>query len=638
MDKVNSGNIEKLTVKELEDVLVKSADAYYNEGINLISDELFDVLKERLRKLSPKNEFLKQIGAPENERDAIELPYWTGSLDKIRDDEKSLEKWKKTYSGDYVISDKLDGNSGLLVYNKGKQFLYSRGNGFKGQNLNHLLEYIKPPVLNNSSPIAVRGELIISKANWEKIKHLGANARNVVAGLLHSKVPNPQIAQYLDFVTYELIVPKLKTSEAFTDLENKGFKVAFHTKIQTPDRLTSTALSQILLNRRAVSPYDVDGIVVTYDEIHKIIKGKNPKYSFAFKSLLTHDEAEAIVTTVEWNVSKDGFIKPTVLIEPINLNGVKISRATGYNANFIETNKIGPGAKVVIIRSGDVIPKIVRVVIEAKPLMPSIPYKWNETHVDVLIDKEGSNDQGDEVIIRTFEHFCKTLDIKYVSTGILTKLVNSGINTIPKLLKVSVADLMKVDGFQKTSAEKVHDSINSTIDRISKDDKLCVQLMGASNLFGRTLGTRKIQLFVDAYPSIIRENIKLTVADLVKIKGVAEITAKAFLEGIDKYHKFLKEINIKCNNSEKKSNSSEKKSSKSNKVPAGLNIVFTGFRNKDWERIITDAKSFIKSSISKNTNLLVVSDINDTSSKVEKAKELKIRIISKNEFEKLYIK
>lgn len=632
INKINNGNIDKLTVKELETILTQASESYYNEGITIISDEIFDILKEKLRKLAPKNIFLKQVGAPENERDAIELPYWMGSLDKIRDDEKSLDKWKTKYSGSYVISDKLDGNSGLLVYNKGKQFLYSRGNGYKGQNLNHLLPYLKFPNINNSAPIAIRGELIISKENWEKIKHLGANARNVVAGILHSKVPNPEIAKYIEFVAYSLIVPKLRTNAAFLDLESKGFKVAYHTRIQTPENLTMPKLSELLMLRRSQSPYEVDGIVVEYDDIHKIIKGRNPKYAFAFKSILTHDEAEAVVTSVEWNLSKDGFIKPTVLINPINLNGVKISRVTGYNGSYIENNRIGPGAKVIIIRSGDVIPKIIRVVLEVTPQMPTIPYKWNDTHIDLIISKKGDIELNNEIIIRNLEHFCKILEIKYVSTGIITKLVNNGINNIPKLLKVSVQDLLKIEGFQKTSAEKIHKSINDTIDRISKDDKLCVQLMSASNLFGRSLGTKKIQLFVDKYPSIIRENIPLTVGDLIKIKGIAEITAKAFLEGISKYHELLKEIGIKCNST--KEISEEKKETK---IPSNISIVFTGFRNKEWEKLISDAGSSVKTSISKNTDLVVVNNINEKSSKLEKAKELNIKILSKDQFEKQYL-
>jgi len=655
IQKINEGNINTLKTNDLIEALKYVSEKYYNEGISVISDDLYDVLKEKLRKLSPKNQYLREIGAPEDKSVAVDLPYWTGSLDKIKDDEKALNKWKKQYEGSYLISDKLDGNSGLLVYEKGKVNLFSRGDGYKGQNLNNLLKYINVPLVlahANSKPVAVRGELIISKKNWEKISHLGANARNVVAGLLHSKIPNPEIAKYLEFVAYQLIIiPQVKPSQEFTSLQELGFKIPYHTVIDTSDNLTMKSLSDILMTRRTTSEYEIDGIVVTHNEVHKIIKGKNPKYSFAFKSILTNDEAEAIVESIEWNISKDGLIKPTVLINPIALNGVTISRATGYNASFIEKNNIGPGARIVIIRSGDVIPKIIRIITPVRPQMPNISYEWNETHVDIFVKKqENAKDNINlQIDAKTLEHFVKKLDIKFVATGIIKKLIDADVNTIPKLLKLSVADLMKIEGFQKTSAEKVYNSIQDTVKKLSNDTRLCVDLMAASNLFGSKLGSRKIELIIQEYPDILSDRKEHTKTELMKVKGIAAITAEAFLEGISKFYVFLDEIGINCKEkapkeieiNKSKSRSSSPKEQKQEKtkvkIPSGEQIVFTGFRNKDWERLIADAGSKISSSISKNVTLVVASDPDDTSSKLQKARELKIKIISKEDFSKNYL-
>ena len=655
IQKINEGNINTLKTNDLIDALKYVSEKYYNEGISVISDDLYDVLKDKLRKISPKNQYLREIGAPEDKSVAVDLPYWTGSLDKIKDDEKALNKWKKQYEGSYLISDKLDGNSGLLVYEKGKVNLFSRGDGYKGQNLNNLLKYINVPLVldhANSKPVAVRGELIISKKNWEKISHLGANARNVVAGLLHSKIPNPEIAKYLEFVAYQLIIiPQVKPSQEFTSLQELGFKIPYHTVIDTSDNLTMKSLSDILMTRRTTSEYEIDGIVVTHNEVHKIIKGKNAKYSFAFKSILTNDEAEAIVESIEWNISKDGLIKPTVLINPIALNGVTISRATGYNASFIEKNNIGPGARIVIIRSGDVIPKIIRIITPARPQMPNISYEWNETHVDIFVKKqENAKDNINlQIDAKTLEHFVKKLDIKFVATGIIKKLIDADVNTIPKLLKLSVADLMKIEGFQKTSAEKVYNSIQDTVKKLSNDTRLCVDLMAASNLFGSKLGSRKIELIIQEYPDILSDRKEHTKTELMKVKGIAAITAEAFLEGISKFYVFLDEIGITCKEkapkemeiNKSKSRSSSPKEQKQEKtkvkIPSEEQIVFTGFRNKDWERLIADAGSKISSSISKNVTLVVASDPDDTSSKLQKARELKIKIISKEDFSKNYL-
>ena len=105
---------------------------------------------------------------------------------------------------------------------------------------------------------------------------------------------------------------------------------------------------------------------------------KNPEHAFAFKMVISDQVAEAKVVDVEWNISKTGYLKPRVEIEPIRLGGVTIKHATGFNGNFIESNKIGIGAIIEIIRSGDVIPYIKSVITPAETAkMPNIPYKWN---------------------------------------------------------------------------------------------------------------------------------------------------------------------------------------------------------------------------------------------------------------------
>ena len=154
-------------------------------------------MKDYLEKKDPKNPILKEIGAVAP-GEKVDLPYWMGSLDKIREDEKVLNNWKTKYPGDVIISDKLDGNSALLVINKKGAKMYSRGDGFKGQDISHLISLIKGIPTSTKEEYAIRGELIISKENWSS-HGKGANARNAVAGLMHSKVPDPELVKYVDF-------------------------------------------------------------------------------------------------------------------------------------------------------------------------------------------------------------------------------------------------------------------------------------------------------------------------------------------------------------------------------------------------------------------------------------------------------
>ena len=637
-------NYKKTNADDLADLLRKASDAYYHPSRSrgsgpIISDEVFDIALDHLRKIAPKHAFLDEVGAPLTDN-KVKLPFWMGSLDKIKDDgEKIITKFLSEYPGDYVVSHKLDGNSGLLVFDgvKGTPKLYSRGNGTEGQDLTKMLDYIKLPKVSRSnyqSTLAIRGELIISKRNWAAMSDKGANARNVVAGALHAKTPDADIAKRIDFVVYELLEPKMSFSEGLAFLQELGFLVVDHQPFTRPE-ITIENLSKVLVRERESAAYEIDGIVVTHDDEHKIVKGKNPKHAFAFKSILTHEEAEVLVSGVEWRVSKDGYIKPTVVFPSVNLNGVNIQRATGNNASFIEKNGIGVGARIVIIRSGDVIPKVIRVTRAAKPMMPEIPYKWNDTHVDIMVESDTATP---EQKLRNLEHFAKSLSIKNVAAGTLKKLVDAGNDNVGALLKLTVADVMKIDGFQKTSATKVVTALRE----VKKAS--CIDMMVASNIFGRGLGERKIKPIVKAFPQIMKGEAP-TLSELKGIDGVGDVTGKAFLAGLSAFFVFMQDIGMPCRDtlaapssqSPPSAPSAPLKPQASPKASAtfdfkGSVIVFTGFRNKEWEGKVEEAGGKVSTSISGKTTLVVAADPHDTSTKLKKARDLGIKIVSKEEF------
>lgn len=636
---------------KLAALLQEASDAYYNRGQPMLPDDIFDMAKEHLESIAPKHPFLTQVGAPIAEGEKVQLPFWMGSMNKIKDSEKDLLKWVAKYpKGAYVISDKLDGNSAMLVYgttkNEGGLRMVSRGDGTVGQDISQLIPHIQgiPKAADVPPGMAVRGELIIAKKDWDTIRHVGANARNVVAGALHRKVPDANIAKFIQFVAYDVVFPRnQKPSDAFQTLTGLGFIVVHHTVLPDKSQVTLEHLSQILMDRRKNSPYECDGIIVAHNDVHRIVKGTNPSYAFAFKSIHTHEEAEVVVSHVEWNISKDGYIKPTVIFPAVSIAGVKIQRATGFNGAFIESHKIGPGARIVIIRSGDVIPHVVRVLTPAASgaaQMPDAAYEWTDTHVDIMVRDKDSLEQR----IRTLEHFAKTLDIPNVAAGTLKKLTQAGFDTIPKLLAITEADLLKIEGFKSVSAKKVANAVRDV-----REKATCVQMMAASNLFGRGMGEKKLQMIVKALPQILERKLP-SVEELQTIEGVGPSTADSFHEGVATFFKLMDELSMPCRattttaarhtyDKDEIVAQMENMTIQTTKSHADLSklvVVFTGFRAKEWEAAITTAGGKVTTSVSKNTTHVVAADPTENSSKLEKARTLGIPILTKPDFAKTY--
>ena len=613
----------KSVSKEKAVLLLKEASQHYYAGTPVIPDDMFDILQDYVYSLDPT---LKEVGATPL-IGKVKLPYWMGSLDKIRDDPKALEKWKKKYTAQVVISDKLDGNSALYVNGK----LYSRGDGHQGQDISHILPYIKgipktvlSPDLAVPKDLAVRGELIISNKDWST-KGVGANARNAVAGVMHSKHPNKELATLVEFVAYGQLNPPVSPLEGLENLSRLGFSTV-HNSVHDSTKLTMDYLSDILLDRREKSPYALDGIVITSNSVYPYIVGTNPSYAFAFKSLLTHTTAEVIITCVEWNASKDGYLKPLLHFEPVVLSGAKIQKATGFNAKFIKENVIGPGSKIVIIRSGDVIPHVVRVISPSsngEPAFPKSNWDWNPTKVDIVL-KEVSIDSS--VVIKRLTHFASTLDIAGVGPGVIEKMYKHGVDSIKKLINISVDDLLKMDGFKEKSAEKIVGEIKASVSKAT-----CITYMDASNLFGRSIGIKKLKVILSAYPSITTGYVP-TLEELEDIDGIAGITAVQFLNGLTEFFKFMKDAGLPC-----KSDAPKPVVDFAKRSLVDLTVVFTGLRDKELETEIEGRGGKIAAAVTKKTTVVVAKDVKDKSSKIKSATELNIPVVDLETFKKNYL-
>ena len=201
--------VRNLSHDDIASILKQANDKYYNKKTPLFPDNIYDLIKDYLEEQNPTHPVLRYVGAAViNDKRKEKLPYYMGSLNKIKDEDKNIDKFKVKYPGSYLVSDKLDGNSGLLYLNKGTLKLFTRGNGSVGQNISTILEYVQgipKNISKHQGELAVRGEIIISKKSWGKIGHKGSNARNVVAGVLNAKKPVIEIAKVTEFIAYEMI-------------------------------------------------------------------------------------------------------------------------------------------------------------------------------------------------------------------------------------------------------------------------------------------------------------------------------------------------------------------------------------------------------------------------------------------------
>ena len=613
--------LEQLNENQLATILRELNDAYYNEQ-PLLTDNEYDIVKEFIEHKYPSNQVLQDVGAPV-EKNKVKLPYEMWSMDKIKPDTNALTNWMTKYSGPYILSCKLDGVSGLYTTENKEPKLYTRGNGKIGQDISHLIPYLRLPKTKN---IVIRGEFIIPKGVFLfKYKTTFANPRNMVSGIVNQKSITDAVKD-INFVAYEVIKPELKPSEQMGYLKTLDVDCVFY-KIEST--LSNELLSDTLVNLRYNNRYEIDGIIVTDDKLYKRQSG-NPEHAFAFKMVLSDQVAEAKVVDVIWTPSKDGYLKPRVRIEPIQLGGVQIEYATGFNGAFIENNKIGVGALIELIRSGDVIPYIRKVVVPAEQAkMPAVPYKWNDTHVDIMLENIGSDET---VLEKNITGFFRGIGVEGLSSGNVSRIIKAGYDTVPKIIKMTVDDFLKVDGFKIKTATKLYTGIQEKIQTAP-----LIKLMSGSNTFGRGFSEKKIELILESYPDVLLSSLSPTekIIKISAIKGMATKTSETFVQHIPDFIRFMKESNL-----EHRINVALVKTNYDTTHPLyGKSVVMTGFRDTELQELIKNVGAKLGSSISKNTFVVLVKDQSaeqDTGKALE-AKQLGIPIMTKDDFTNKYM-
>ena len=391
--------------------------------------------------------------------------------------------------------------------------------------------------------------------------------------------------------------------------------------------MTNQLLSELLLKWRAEYAYEIDGVICTNDALYPRLTG-NPVHAFAFKMVLSDQIVEAKVVDVLWTASKDGYLKPRVQIEPVYLGGVKIEYATGFNGKYIEENKIGVGALIRLIRSGDVVPHIIAVVQpSAQGQMPTMPYEWNSTHVDIMLVNKADDPTVKE---KNIIAFFSSLEVDALGAGNMKKIIAAGFDSVPKILLMTEADFFKVEGFKQKMAQKVHASI---ADRVAK--ATLAELMHATNLFGRGFGTKKFQLILKQEPKILTDT-SLSAEEKVKriaaVEGLAKKTAEQFVLQIPIFLAFLTETQLTGKLLEQ-ANQPPLEIKDTSHPLYGKQYVMTGFRDKALMAKLAAVGAEQGSGVRKNTFVLLVKDTGEETTKTKEALALGIPIMTPATFQ-----
>ncbi len=601
-------------------ILKIAKNVYYNDGEGLpprviawfetnVTDKVFDDLERTLKEIRPNSSYFspKNTGAPIKNAKArkVELPVPMASLDKPKPDSKAFAKF--ILKGPFVLSAKVDGVS-LLILTKSKK-LYTRGNGTVGQDISHMWDALHLPKSPRGNYI-IRAEMIISKAAFESNFSGKKNARNTMSGLVNSGALAKEL-KHVDVLGYAVMGKK--PSEAFPLIEKLGFKTPFWKVVNS---LTVEKANKYLVKVKAGN-HEADGLVVAKDVVEQPSEN-NPVNTIAFKNNELAEAKEFTVKEVLWTPSKHGLLKPVLLLKPQVLDGVTIGRSTAFNGRFVYNNKLGPGAKVELVRSGGVIPDVQRV---TKPAAaPQMPEEYEWSGADIRLVDATSNDT---VSIKKIAYFFKYLGAEGVSGKFFTKLYDAGYTTLRDILSIRKKDLLELPGVQDKTASLVYLQIQKTKEATLAD------YMTASGCFPSTVASTRINKILDTHPDILHYSAAEMKRLVSALPGFSTITTKGFVSGATLFKDWAK--NLKGLIHVKEKVKAKTKSSKLKKVQ----VVPTGFRfDPSLVKYIEENGGTVQGNISKETTHVVTKDLGSSSGKIQKAKSLGLKVMSLDAFKK----
>jgi DNA ligase (NAD+) len=625
--------INGLSKDELSNIVSDLRDLYYNDENDgsPLSDERFDYIESVLYNRSVQSVQSVQVGSKIRESNTkVELPIWMGSMNKVSPTTAPRS------SKPSIITAKLDGVSCLIEISADGLHLYTRGDGVYGSDITHIQTFINDfPIdslkaLFKKRIVYIRGELIMKKSVFNDIYSTTfKTARNLVSGVLNSHSISPVLAD-IDFVPYELIL-RSGGVEYPPSTQLGALKRIFNVVVQSEEveSVDSQQLADILLQFKD-GDYEIDGLIVQGDEPYVRNEDGNPNYAYAFKMSTISDMRETIVKSIEWNISKGGLMKPVVIIEPVTIDGVTISRCSGFNGKFVIDNEIEAGAIILIQRAGSVIPDIVRVISPSPNPLDAHDFLWDKNHVNIVAPSTDEN-KGKQCI-KVITNFMSKIGVKGVGPAMVEKLYSRGLDSLMKMIRAGINDYIG-EGIGLKTATMIRTNLTEALKSADID-----VLFASSGVFGVGVGETILKNLFTNEPNIFvyyqTEPRQSVINRINAIRGFSDITSGKIINGMDValdfYHTILPYIGGGDVRGEE---TPMLASADSGGDLNGLTVVMSGMRDVGLKTFITSNGGRVTTAVSGKTDILVVASKSDMSSgKCRKALEMGISVMTVEEF------
>ncbi|MDD5928234.1 MAG: NAD-dependent DNA ligase LigA [Spirochaetales bacterium] len=626
-------------IAELEQLILKYQNSYYN-GEAEISDAEFDKLWDELKALNPSDPILQKVGADSGNFEKAEHIMPMGSQEKAADPEQFLQWASKHIYDRYLVEYKLDGASLELQYRNGYLVkAVTRGNGSIGDDITEnakKMSGVNAAIYKDGELVpftgGIRGEVIMTHEVHKTHFADKANCRNAANGLMKRK--DGKGSEYLKLIVYDALSTDEKKwfnceEEKIKWLMDCGFNVVRLVICKTPDRVIAYR-AKVMEERKSLE-YDIDGLVVKESAINLTDASRaRPDRQIAFKFSL--EEAVSTLRKVEWSISGSTYT-PVAVFDEVELNGTKVQRASLANPDTLRKLDVKIGSHVVVVKRGEIIPKIESVVEEAD--IQTVPVDFPcvcEVCGTKLVD-EGSrlycpNRDCSKRILHQLLKYQSVADIRDLGETLITQLFNDKrVRSISDLYSLQIEDLIpyflndeSIEKDKKSlGAEKVYKSIQS-----HRNLRLQTFLAGFDiEGFGETQAEKLVKSGFDT----LEKMLNATVDQISNVYGFAEISAKTIVDGLKENAGEMRSL-IENNIITIKAEGGGKLS--------GLSFCFTGelvtMKRLDAEKLVKDNGGSPKSSVTKDLSYLVTNDTSSGSSKNEKARKFGVKVISEKEF------